>query len=1071
MNPPLESKAPVTGSIFNLAGQYGVCVTGDHNVTYQIVVATQEQAAALLAELKEGRRKIEQVPQAAPLPTLVLQITPVANSSPSRWQLTCRHPAAGPDEPVKPIEFPSPRTPPFDRDLARFHEMAAAALPKAEQRATLTALAMAIGDTLTALVPEPERKTLDDLGRAEGPPPFLIIESADDAVLSLPWELLRLAGEWSVRDGRLDVARCVPNPYAARLEPPADPVSVHVNVCAPESAQAPGLSYEKESYRISHALQDHPGVRVNEMGELDDLLQVLCGKEPPTVIHFSGHGGRGVLHFEDEFGGDLKLPVHDLITRARQKGVQRWPRLFYLSCCHGQTPAQEASGTGVSSTAACLHREGIPQVIAHFGPVFDSQATDAEAAFYAALAEGRRTREAARAGRAALAVPFSPHPREVQRRDDSAPDSAGQVPLAWALLALYQAGADYPLGLPVPRGKETDAPQAPVRRRDEEIHAGGRTKVLRAGFIGRRRELHTLRRRLREGKNTLVVQGLGGLGKSVYCWKALALYAERRYLPLPLWCAATEDAPDPAQALLAQFNTIIRPLVGPKWDELAESAARQMPEPAARLATLLNLLVSQEQAPPVALYLDNLESLMRRPDREDYQPDTIGEWRTPGYRAVWTALADLAARHPERLALLASCRYRHPDFPRADLLPFPPMPDDTIFRMLEWFPALGRLSSRTRARLVPLLQGHPRAVEFLDGFVLAEQQRWEQDEGPLPAVLDEEAAGKEWERFVAPVLEATRQKLREDLLFDALWRRVLRPVDRRLLVRLTVLRRPAERDLARALADPAENGRDLQRLRDSGLLEEEIERDAQGHERTRRLEVHAVVAGFARTLAAGDWEAWRREGCRLAGDFLDARLKAAKQMDAAEVLDAGHYLLDAGEADRGFEWFLALTQWQTGRGFMAQALFTLTPLLRDESCRALTAQNQMRVSGLVAECLAAVGAGQAGRRAGQFRGEPADKRPAGGGRPDQRPVAAGFGRQPPTDRLPAGPTRATGEGHAGTGCSPRPPPRVAAHKSRRGGVAVRPAQDAGITGGDGQAIRGTWQAYGPSGFGGNAGPV
>jgi hypothetical protein len=70
VNPPLESKAPVTGSIFNLAGQYGFCVTGDHDVTCQIVVATQEQAAALLAELKKGRRKIEQAPQAAPPPSL-----------------------------------------------------------------------------------------------------------------------------------------------------------------------------------------------------------------------------------------------------------------------------------------------------------------------------------------------------------------------------------------------------------------------------------------------------------------------------------------------------------------------------------------------------------------------------------------------------------------------------------------------------------------------------------------------------------------------------------------------------------------------------------------------------------------------------------------------------------------------------------------------------------------------------------------------------------------------------------------------------------------------------------------
>lgn len=179
------------------------------------------------------------------------------------------------------------------------------------------------------------------MGRAEGPPPFLVIESADDAVLSLPWELLRLGGEWSVRDGRLDVARCVPNPHAARLEPPTAPVSIRVNVCAPEGPDLPALSYEKESFRISLAMRDHPGVRVNEMGELEDLLQVLCAKDPPAVIHFSGHGGRGALHFEDEFGADRRVPVHDLITLARQKGVQRWPRLFHLSCCHGQTPAHD----------------------------------------------------------------------------------------------------------------------------------------------------------------------------------------------------------------------------------------------------------------------------------------------------------------------------------------------------------------------------------------------------------------------------------------------------------------------------------------------------------------------------------------------------------------------------------------------------------------------------------------------------------------------------------------------------------------------------------------------------------
>ncbi|MBL8398251.1 MAG: CHAT domain-containing protein [Candidatus Accumulibacter sp.] len=956
-----QFQGPATGNILVQGGQYGISATGDHNINYQIIVATEEQAQALLAELKEGRRKIEQIPGAVPLPTLILDISPVADRAPPVWRVVTRQPAADPAaEPPAPseaVDIASPRSADFDRQLARFHAQAATALARAEQRAGLEALAVSLGDALAAVIPAAARQLLVDRGRAEGPPPFLVIESADDRVLSLPWELLRLAGEWSVRDGRLDVARCVPNPHAARLQPPSAAVSVYVNVCAPEGGGLPALSHETEAYRISRALQDHPGVRVNEMGELDDLLKVLCAPEPPTVIHFSGHGGQGQLHFEDEFGGDRCVRVEDIISRSRSSasGVQRWPRLFYLSCGHGQTPAQEGSTAGVSSTAARLHAEGIPQVIAHFGPVYDRQATDAEAAFYTARAAGRRTREALRAARTALAAPFTARPREAQRRDDAAPDTDGQLPFAWALLVLYHAGDDQALGLLVPRGSEADINRAEIRRRDEALHAGGRTRVLRAGFIGRRRELHTLRRRLRDGQNTLVVQGLGGLGKSVYCWKALALYGERGYLSLPLWCAAVEDEPDPAEALVHQFTTAIRPLAGAQWDELVENALRQIPEPAARLAALLNRLVGQEQAPPIAVYLDNLESLMRRPDHEDDHPATPGEWRTAGCRAVWTAFAELAAQHPRRLAVLASCRYRHPDFPRVDLMPFLPMADDTIFRLLEWFPALGRLSHWTRDRLVPLLQGHPRALEFLEGFVLAEQRRWENDEGPLPAVPDEDASEQEWQRFVSPVLAATQQKLREDLLFDALWQKVLRPADRRLLLRLTVLRRPAERELALALADPDAGGADLQRLRDAGLLEEEIERNPQGDELTRRFAVHAVVAGFARTLAGGEGDTWRREGCRLAGDFLDARLRAAQQRDAVDALDAGHYLFDAGEVDRGTVWLLTLGEWQTGRGLIAQALSTLTPLQREDARRALGRQNQVRTSGVLADCLAGLG--------------------------------------------------------------------------------------------------------------------
>ncbi|MCX6375491.1 MAG: hypothetical protein NTU88_05570, partial [Armatimonadetes bacterium] len=83
---------------------------------------------------------------------------------------------------------------------------------------------------------------------------LLTISAEHPAVLALPWELLRLENDWAVKGGRLDVARCVPNEYAARLQPPAEPARVYVNVCAPESAGAARLNYEKESYRIIRAL-------------------------------------------------------------------------------------------------------------------------------------------------------------------------------------------------------------------------------------------------------------------------------------------------------------------------------------------------------------------------------------------------------------------------------------------------------------------------------------------------------------------------------------------------------------------------------------------------------------------------------------------------------------------------------------------------------------------------------------------------------------------------------------------------------------------------------------------------
>src|SRR5205823_1522097 len=126
----------------------------------------------------------------------------------------------------------------------------------------------------------------------------------------------------------------------------------------------------------------------------------------------------------------------------------------------------------------------------------------------------RRTRDAVRAARLSMARPFVPAVKEAQR-DPTHGHSPGTTPFAWAQLVFYHRGPDYPLGLPItPRyAEEAEAP--PVREEDV-ILGSGRSRILHKGFIGRRKELHALRRDLKQGKTIHVVQGLGGLGRAPF---------------------------------------------------------------------------------------------------------------------------------------------------------------------------------------------------------------------------------------------------------------------------------------------------------------------------------------------------------------------------------------------------------------------------------------------------------------------------------------------------------------------------------------------------------------------------
>ncbi len=380
-------------------------------------------------------------------------------------------------------------------------------------RAELIGHAATLGGLLFDLLFDSQALELLKAATIPGQPrPLVTIRSDDDLVLSLPWELLHYDGRFLVRDGVLDLVRTIPQAVGpgAYLQPPAEPFKLVINVSAPENS---GLNYEVESYRLTRALTDHCLLIPTELGTLDDLVRTVAATRP-TGIHFSGHGGPGELTFEDDDGRAQQVTVSKLLSELKQNTSDGLlPPFFYLANCHGNDPAALGEGRpGVESLAARLHRDGVAQVVAYAGPILDVLSTEAEATLYAEIVAGRTTRYAVRRAREAMSrVAGSAHSVYRQATTESVAQLVREPhPFAWSQLVLYHRGADHPLSLPAPPGTPRPVGDVP---RGTFLNRGVR-RILLTGFIGRRTELHRVRRKLRAGQRVFVLQGLGGLGKS-----------------------------------------------------------------------------------------------------------------------------------------------------------------------------------------------------------------------------------------------------------------------------------------------------------------------------------------------------------------------------------------------------------------------------------------------------------------------------------------------------------------------------------------------------------------------------
>ncbi|KYK34080.1 MAG: hypothetical protein AYK18_14615 [Theionarchaea archaeon DG-70] len=231
---------------------------------------------------------------------------------------------------------------------------------------------------------------------------------------------------------------------------------------------------------------------MEDTGSLQGLADCLEQNEY-DVIHLSGHAniedGTPYFCMEDE-EGSLEKVTPSQLQEILDESLKR-PRLVFLSWCRtGQHPAAAVS------FAHYLVAEHSPTVVGWGLPVSDPGATLAATKLYRELSRGKSIVDAV----------FSA--RQVLYKSDF-PD--------WSLLRLFSDGTP----LDIPLVKKGQKRKLKARDIQHTYLKNSRVKILKKGFVGRRRQIQRGIRSLKEDEEKvgLLLHGTGGLGKSCLAGK------------------------------------------------------------------------------------------------------------------------------------------------------------------------------------------------------------------------------------------------------------------------------------------------------------------------------------------------------------------------------------------------------------------------------------------------------------------------------------------------------------------------------------------------------------------------
>jgi tetratricopeptide (TPR) repeat protein len=338
----------------------------------------------------------------------------------------------------------------------------------------------------------------------------LQIAGDDPRVLAWPWEALRdpelgwLAQTCQI-ERRLNTVRD-PQPIPDSL--PKDRVNILLVVARPFGER--DVSFRSIARPLVDLVEKQglpASVELLRPPTFDRLREHL--RERPGhyhILHFDGHGGygehsdaaggfkmqgpEGMLVFEDEDGKPDPIPAEKLSALLRECAL---PGVVLNACQSAMIDA--GAQDPFASIATALLRSGMRDVVAMAYSLYVSGAQHFLPAFYRGLFDEGSMAKAVRLGRQQMWA----HEGRVCAR--------GKYPLQdWLLPVLYRqepmdfsfAATDHEGG----EGRESKLPEG--LRLDKEPY----------GFIGRDSAILALERAMRRGTPAILIQGLGGVGKT-----------------------------------------------------------------------------------------------------------------------------------------------------------------------------------------------------------------------------------------------------------------------------------------------------------------------------------------------------------------------------------------------------------------------------------------------------------------------------------------------------------------------------------------------------------------------------